>query len=419
MNFSQLHRSVAQICLLAAICLVAATARAQDDRSAKSKEIYDQIKAFALSGGSVPVKELQFKRDRVEMTFTGTFYFSAPVEGHVTGAVFVGDGKLNAPAPANEFERDNLKRMIGTSDSVDSDFKTAVLRFSDDTFERLGQNPSPGSADAQTQKLASELDPRILRETGANLAARVALSILNREKPGFFFAQFDGGRRGRFNLLLDYQNRIPVGNFDINGGEKGLFFKYRADDLDNDIWMAFYGQDDYKRGTVEYSDVNDQIDITHYDLNLNLADYKRAIMLRARVKAATRVGNLRAVSFEIGENLGEYESWRLKKQMRLKQARLGAEELAFAQEDWEGGFTVFLSAEVAAGQNLEFTLLLEGDFMYDAETGFSATVTIAFQRNLVSPPWLSRPRDVRYYLSPSEKISYGERRTSFERRGRS
>jgi hypothetical protein len=371
MNFPRLRRSVAQICVVASLLFVAAHAHAQDDRASKSKEIYDQVKAFSLSGGSALVKDLLLKRDRVDITFTGTFYFSAPVDGHVTGAVFVGDGKFNAPAPANEFERDNLKRMIGNSDGVDSDFKTAVLRFSDDTFERLAQNPAPGSADQQTQKLASELDPHILRETGANLAARVALSILNQEKPGFFFAQFDGGRRGRFNLLLDYQNRIPVANFDINGGEKGLLFKYRADDLDNDIWMAFYGLDDYKRGTVEYSDVNDQIDITHYDLNLNLGDYKKAIVLLARVKAATRASNLRAVSFEIGENLGEYESWRLKKQMRLKQARLGSDELAFAQEDWEGGFTIFLPGDVPAGQNLEFTLLLEGDFMYDAETGFS------------------------------------------------
>jgi hypothetical protein len=47
--------------------------------------------------------------------------------------------------------------MIGNSDGVDSDFKTAVLRFSDDTFERLAQNPAPGSADPQTQRLASEL----------------------------------------------------------------------------------------------------------------------------------------------------------------------------------------------------------------------------------------------------------------------
>ena len=96
--------------------------------------------------------------------------------------------------------------------------------------------------------------------TGANLPARIALSMVNQEKPGFFFATFEGGKRGRFNLLLYFQNRIPVANFDINAGEKGLIFNYRADDMYNEVWMAFYGQDDYQRGTVQYSDVNDLIE---------------------------------------------------------------------------------------------------------------------------------------------------------------
>jgi hypothetical protein len=38
------------------------------------------------------------------------------------------------------------------------------------------------------------------------------------------------------------------------------------------------------------------------------------------------------------------------------------------QEDWEGGFTVFLPDTVNSGQQLDFELLLEGDFMYDAES---------------------------------------------------
>lgn len=99
MNCPQLHRSVIKICLLDLLLLLTPAVRAQDDRSSKSKEIYDQIKAFSLSGGSAQVRELQLKRDRIQLTFTGTFYFAAPVDGHVTGAVFIGDGKFNAPVP--------------------------------------------------------------------------------------------------------------------------------------------------------------------------------------------------------------------------------------------------------------------------------------------------------------------------------
>jgi peptidase M1-like protein len=367
-NFPLSPKSVFYVLCLTAILWAPATIAAQENTSAKGKELYDQIKAFSLNGGSVAVKELVLTRDRAQMSFNGSLYFNQPIDGHVTGAVFIGEGKFSAAVPPNEFEKDNLKRLLGT-DSVESDFKIAVLRFSDDTFERLGQTISKESpADPQAQKLANEVDARILKQTGANLAARIALSILNQEKPGFFFATFDGGKRGKFSFLLDYQNRIPVANFDINAGEKGLIFTYRPEDYNTDIWMAFYDLEDYQARTVQYSDVNNLVDISHYELTVDLSDYKKSVKVLARVKASTRAGNLRALSFQVGENLGEYENWRLNKQLRLKQARSGNEDMTFAQEDWEGGFTVFLPANVAADQAIDLSLSLEGDFMYDAQT---------------------------------------------------
>lgn len=367
-TFPLYRRVLFSVLFVIAFLWIPTTITAQENSSARSRQLYDQIKAFSLDGGSVAVKELVLTRDRAQMVFNGSFYFTAPIDGHVTGAVFIGEGKFAAAVPPNEFEKDNLKRLLG-ADSVESDFKVAVLRFSDDTFERLGQSISKGSpADPQAQKLANEGDARFLKQTGANLPGRITLSILNQEKPGFFFAAFEGGKRGRFNFLLDHQNRIPVANFDINAGEKGLIFTYRPDDYSTDIWMAFYALEDYKAGAVQYSDVNNLIDISHYDLSLDLSDHKKSVKVLTRVKANTRAGNLRALSFQIGENLGEYENWRLNKQLRLKQARSGNEEITFAQEDWEGGFTVFLPASVAADQAIDLSLSLEGDFMYDAES---------------------------------------------------
>jgi hypothetical protein len=346
---------------------MAPAALAQDNSSASAKDLYTQIKSFSLGGGSVTVSALVLNRDRAQMTFSGTFYFTTPIDGRVTGAVFVGDGRFSAAVPPSEFEKDNVRRLLG-ADLVESEFKTAVLRFSDDTFERLNRKPSGGQADERTQKIANDVEARVMRETGANLSARIALSILNQENPGFFFANFDGGKRGRFNFVLDYQNRIPVVNFGLNGGEKGLIYAYQSDIYHNEIWMAFYGQEDYQHGSVNYSDLNDLIDINHYDMDIDLRDHKKFVRMQARVESEVRFANLRAVSFSIGEDLGEFESWRLKKQMRLQQARLGGAEIPFAQEDWEGGFTVFLPNSTTAGQKLDFEFVLQGDFMYDSET---------------------------------------------------
>src|SRR4030095_10860612 len=105
-----------------------------------------------------------------------------------------------------------------------SDFKTAVLRFTDDTGKLIVGTAGSGAND-RAQKLATDTDARILRESGANLPARLTLSILNAERPGVFFANFEGGKR-RFSFLLDHQSRLLVSSFGINGGEKGLIFTY-------------------------------------------------------------------------------------------------------------------------------------------------------------------------------------------------
>jgi hypothetical protein len=347
--------------------LVATSALGQDNNSLKGKELYSQLKAFSLSGGSAKAEALILKRDRAEMTFDGNFYFASPVEGRVTGAVFIGQGRFRAEVPPSGFEKDNVRRLLG-ADIVESDFKTAVLRFTDDTFDLIGRNREGGAANDQAQKLAAETDLRVLKQTGANLSARVALSILNAETPGFFFASFDGGKRDRFSLVLDYQNRIPVANFDLNSGEKGVIFSYGSVLIGNEIWMTFYSLDDYQHRSVSYSDVNNLVDITNYRLDVDLREHKSRLRLATRISMEVRAPNVKAVPFLIGESLGEIENRRLKKQLRVKAARAGSAELASAQEDWEGGFTVFLANPAQNGQKLELDFELEGDFMYDAES---------------------------------------------------
>lgn len=83
------------------------SALAQVDLSAKSKALYDQIKASAPTGVIAKTKSLVLKRDRVTMTFSGTFYFMGAVDGRVTAAVFLGKGNFHADPPPGDFERDN------------------------------------------------------------------------------------------------------------------------------------------------------------------------------------------------------------------------------------------------------------------------------------------------------------------------
>ncbi len=349
------------------VLVVGSRSFAQENLAQQGKQIYDQIKEFQLTGDSVQVKGFTLKRDRASLIFDGTFYLASPVAGRITGAVFIGEGRINAPVPPSDFEKENVRRLLG-AEVVESDFRTAVLRFTDDTADLINQNSSQaGVTSDRALRLAAEIDGRLLKETGANLPARMTLSLVNKENPGFFFAHFEGGKRGRFSYVLDYQNRIPVANFTLNAGEKGMFFSYESAIYGNTVWMAFYGVEDYEKRVVNYSDTNDLIDVSRYDLNLDLREHRRRLSLLARVEANVIHPNLRAVSFQIGESLGEYDSVRLKKQLRLKNVRVGGLEQEPIQEDWEGGFTVFLPTVAHAGEKLEFEFVLEGDFMYDAQ----------------------------------------------------
>lgn len=329
-------------------------------------QLYDKIEAFDLIGGRVDVSNLTLKRDRVVMTFTGSFYIGTPVNGSVTGAVFIGTGTFKADPPPNDFEKANLKRLTKT-DTISSEFTSAFFRFTDDTAQLFGKEVQSAPAPPQALKIASEANARTLRETGANIASRVALSLLNNEEPGFFFATFDGGKSGRFSYVLDHQNRIPTSYFDINGGEKGLIFSYNSNIYAAEPSLAFYSESDYARSAATYSDTHDLIDIEHYDMDVDLRSPKNKLGLRSKLRVRSLANGLSAIPFVVGESLSEYESARLKKQMRVKAVRSGDRPLAFVQEDWEGGLTVFLPKAAALNESIELEFDIEGDFLRDGE----------------------------------------------------
>jgi len=218
------------------------------------------------------------------------------------------------------------------------------------------------AAPAAAQKLADEIDGRFLQELGANLPARLTASILNGETPGVFVAQFDGGRRNRFAFIFDGQGRMPVANFGLNGGEQGIIYQYQSAIFFPEVWMAFYSLNDYAKNSVVYSDANDAVDVTRYRLTLDVRGVPR-VNLSGPIEMIVRAPNVQALSFNVGESLSASQRIRLLNQLRVKRIRLGDAELAWAQEDWEGGFTVFLPKPLPVGDTLVLNLELEGPFL--------------------------------------------------------
>jgi hypothetical protein len=345
---------------------------AQQTAQTENRSLYEALKEFDLQG-TARVENLKLKRDRAEMEFTGNIYFAAPINGRVTGAVFIGEGTFHAPAPPIKFEEDNLIKILGKN-FVESDFKTAVLRFTDNTFDIIGKGmENTDAVPEQAIELAGELEPRLLKETGANISARLTVSLANNESSGFFLAQFDKGDLDRFTFVVDYQARLPCSTFGINGGEKILIFQYAPYNYYNDLWIATYSEKDFEKGIVSYSDEFDIVAPLHYDMEIDLREARKELRTNMRIDFESAIDNLRALPMDINEGLTTFDDSRLDESMRVESARYKGQDLPFIQEDWEAGITFLLPDSLKKGEKFSIDVTLAGDFIDNqrsVENGF-------------------------------------------------
>ena len=342
------------------ILLVSLTGYSQDLDSPSPRVLYQRLQTFELQNQAVRVQGLSLKRDRLQLTLTGDLYFAKPIAGIVYGAVFLGEGRLQTE-PSTVFERASLERFL-KSEVVDATFSEAVLRFSDDTYQRLKTDTvSVGSKWERAQKLADELEGRLVRESGLNLSARLAQAVINGDQPGIFFGRFDGGKPKPFYTLLDHQGRVPGNVFGIDGGEKGLLFQYRGSVYGNDVWTAFYNEEDFSRGEVHYSDAFDLIEITDYRMEVDLRDPDDWLRARVEVELTALRDGIRMVPMKLNEGLGEVDKERLEKGLRVVSATLAEGTVVdVIQEDWETGLSLLLPSRMQKNEKVTVQLGLEG-----------------------------------------------------------
>jgi hypothetical protein len=393
-------------CLLLSAAVIV---HASETSVRKPPALYEQLKAFTISDQVLHVENFTLKRESLEITFTGDFFLAAPVEGKVYGAVFHGVGRVKAE-PWSVFEKDSVRRLL-RSEHVDVDFATTVLRFTDDTAERLrktGQSTTRASAEAQ--RLATSLDLHILKETGLNLSGRMALAILAKDEPGFFFAEFDGGKRGRFGAVVDHQTRSLSNSFGLNAGEKGMLYQYKPGPGYIDIWTTFYSDEELKRGSVTYSDLDDLVATPSHRMTIDLRAVNDWLRIDHEMDIISRRDGLPIVSFSLNDGLDSYENERLKKGARVQAVSLpDGTGLPFVQDPWDTEFYVFLSRPLAKGEKLTLRVRTEAKDPYLSWEAFHypLNTTTWYPRH----GYLTRTRyDLQFLHKPKTKvISVGER----------
>ena len=183
---------------------------------------YAALRADLPGGDSATVKDLTLEREGGAFHFdAGDFYFYSPVEGRVTGAVFVGRGRFDL-APKQASEQKSLA-LLTKSSTMTQEFTTLVLRFTDGTADEI-RKASSGAAppqDGHVTGAAEDLAKAFRKSLHENLDLRILADVLGGAKQGqFFLASF------RMGNLLTGQNLLfivdPEGTFHATPDEVEL-----------------------------------------------------------------------------------------------------------------------------------------------------------------------------------------------------
>jgi hypothetical protein len=157
-------------------------------KAPNSQSVYAALRADLPGADGVTVKDFTLEREGGSFYFDqGSFYFYAPVEGQVTGAVFVGKGQFNLTV-RNATEQRSLA-LLTKGKAMEQNFTTLAMRFTDGTAEEI-RKASAGAAGAPTGEVggaAAELANGFRKHLRENLDLRILADVIGGSGKGEFF----------------------------------------------------------------------------------------------------------------------------------------------------------------------------------------------------------------------------------------
>jgi hypothetical protein len=338
---------LALYCGLVLLISARAAVSADTPAGANSDPAYRQLRNLTLGGEAVSVSGLDLRRDAATFHLrSGTVCFVAPVQGKVTGAVFIGDGNIIL-APPLPSEVTSLK-MLTKENEFSENFNQMVLRFTDSTYDEIKKagSPAPGGCDAGLLR-DSQNAMRHNLMLKWNLDGRVLQDVLSSEPGGFFLAFIQGKKyNGKEIFAIDPHGAPPL--IMPVEPEEGEFVTY--DDNKLGVWAAFHASDEYKNGKATGSQTNGVIHIERQQLDTTI-EKSANLIGKATTTFVSRVNGLRVVPFDLFRSL------------RVQSVTAeGGQSLSFVQEDKkdDADFAVILPKALAAGEKYTITTSYSG-----------------------------------------------------------
>lgn len=175
----------------------------QNAAAVPPQQLYQSLSALEVDPAHVyDVHDLTLRRDGVALTLTdGTLGFLQPLDGRVSGAVFIGRGRVFA-LPPNTAERASVLRFLKVP-LIDVEFWQAYLRFDDDTAKEIQR-------DLTEQKIAASSDPSfvqnwdpIVAQLNPGSSVRIMEDWLSTAPRPYFYAALNSRSVGAFDVVVD------------------------------------------------------------------------------------------------------------------------------------------------------------------------------------------------------------------------
>jgi hypothetical protein len=335
------------LALLVVCFALASAAQIPSAVGPNSDPVYQQLRNIGLGSEAVTVSNFELKRDAARFHLqSGTVCFVTPVQGKVTGAVFVGDGTmvLDPPLP---MERASLKLLTRTDEFVER-YEHLILRFTDSTYEEIKKVGTPASGGCDAGLLSDSLHAmRHDHMLKYNLDARILQDVLSPE-PGELFVAFVHGKQYNGKEIYAIDPHGAPGLIHPVAPEEVEFLTYDENKLGT--WAAFHLSDEYKNGLATGSQQNQLVHIDHQQLDTTI-EKNAHLHGKATTTFVSLVDGLRVMPFDLLRTL------RVQSVMDDKQ-----QPLAFIQEDKndDADFSVILPKPLALGEKYTITTVYEG-----------------------------------------------------------
>jgi hypothetical protein len=228
---------------------------------ANSDPVYRKLRDLGF-GQTFHLDNFTLPLDAATVQFQkGTITFLSPVDGVVTGAIFIGEGHFNLK-PLTSLDALELKRRAGTAE-VDEDFTEVVFRFTRDErlkfLKGLGE-PAETPAEAATvfehwkekmrkrrEEAAGFTEGLLHGEDMDNIDADLLAAMYNPSHPPFLNAYIHGKKHKDLRFFI----RVRVGALpQLDSPEEVALVNYDPEGMEDGVWYLAHLKSEYQNRTA-------------------------------------------------------------------------------------------------------------------------------------------------------------------------